>query len=346
MSATAVELFRPLSPIVSKISGEITEASVAALAAAAEPFFKGYPAYSLMSSMSRAVLYSLIRLLRPRVSAEIGTFLAGTTEVMARAILENGHGDLHTTDAYGDERRPDLIIDAWPQELRRFTSFYPLHSMAFFAEMVSRQVPLDLILIDGQHDYEFALFDLQMAARLMRPGGIVIMDNAEQSGPFHAARTFMSENPWQEVGGALAAYEQSKPFDEARASFRSTSFLVLRAPEHIMIGPGPHSCGERLITFSRVHGFSLALPAQKSRGTLYYQVILRGFADQNRNNVELKIADHLRLDLLGMPETISINLPRPLACEMPAGGHNTVEIELSWQGESALALSDLPMAEP
>jgi predicted O-methyltransferase YrrM len=345
MSDAAVQLLRPLSPILSNISGEITEESVAALAAKVEPFFEGYPAHSLMTPMSRAVLYSLIRLLRPRVSAEIGTFFAGTTEVMARAILENGHGDLHTTDPYGDER-PDLIIDAWPKELRSFTSFYPLHSMVFFAEMVRRQVPLDLILIDGQHDYEFALFDLQMAARLMRPGGIVIMDNAEQSGPFHAARTFMGENSWREVGGALGTYDPNKPFDEARASFPRTSFLILRAPEHIMIGAGPHSWGEKRTTLSEVRSFSLTLPAQRTRGTLYYQVILRGFADQNRNNVELKMADHFRLPLLRAPETVSIHLPRPLVCDMPSGGHNTVEIELSWQGDRALALSSLPTVAP
>lgn len=71
--------------------------------------------------------------------------------------------------------------------------------------MDKKDVVLDLILIDGNHDFEFALFDLQMAARLMRPGGIVVMDNAEQSGPFYAAKQFLDRNPaWRELGRCIA----------------------------------------------------------------------------------------------------------------------------------------------
>ena len=53
--------------------------------------------------------------------------------------------------------------------------------MDFFARMVLEGKVFDLLLIDGNHDYEYALFDLQMAARLVRPGGIVVM-------PFSASR--------------------------------------------------------------------------------------------------------------------------------------------------------------
>ncbi len=72
--------------------------------------------------------------------------------------------------------------------------------------MVLDSKVFDLVLVDGGHDDQYALFDLQMTARLLKPGGIVIMDNAEQTGPFKAARTFLAENrAWRELGGALDA---------------------------------------------------------------------------------------------------------------------------------------------
>src|SRR5262245_58495789 len=47
-------------------------------------YFERYPASSLMSGRSRAMLFVLIRMLRPKVVAEVGTYRAGGAEVMAR----------------------------------------------------------------------------------------------------------------------------------------------------------------------------------------------------------------------------------------------------------------------
>ena len=44
-------------------------------------YFSHYPARSLMSDHSRAVLYSLVRMMRPQLIAEIGTLHAGTTDI-------------------------------------------------------------------------------------------------------------------------------------------------------------------------------------------------------------------------------------------------------------------------
>ena len=69
-----------------------------------QDYFKhNYPPRALMSEESRAILFTLIRMLRPKVVVEIGTLFAGTTEVMARALWENGEGVIHTTDPFGAE---------------------------------------------------------------------------------------------------------------------------------------------------------------------------------------------------------------------------------------------------
>src|SRR5580658_12102 len=61
-------------------------------------YFTGREAASLLSSHSRALLYATIRNVRPNLVIEIGTFRAGTSEAICRALHANGFGILHTVD--------------------------------------------------------------------------------------------------------------------------------------------------------------------------------------------------------------------------------------------------------
>ncbi len=325
--------------------------SAALAAAAASPDllkrFESWPPASLMHPASRAVLWTLVKEMQPEVVAEIGTLFAGTTELLATGLVENGRGTIHTTDPYGAERCPG-IIGAWSPALQSATRFHPLNSMDFFLWLENQRIALDLVLVDGNHDFEFALFDLQMAARLIRPGGVIVMDNAEQTGPFHATRAFIARNPaWTELGAALARYDKSSPFDASRASIRPTSFLVLQAPSHLSIGEGPHSWGQKFIDFSRLSGFALDLPPQTTAGTLSYQAILRGFGDGNRDVEEIKSIGGIRLDLAG-PAMVAWKLPAPLQSRIATpDARFSFEIDLSWQadaGAAPLALSAIPLA--
>jgi predicted O-methyltransferase YrrM len=318
-------------------------------AAAANPDllerFQHWPPASLMHPASRAVLHALVKVLRPEVVAEVGTLFAGTTELLATGLVENGHGTIHTTDPFGANRCP-AIIGAWPQPLQSATHFHALNSMDFFLWLEQHRVALDLVLVDGNHDFEFALFDLQMAARLIRPGGVIVMDNAEQTGPFHATRAFIARNrAWTELGTSLARYDKSAPFDEARASVRSTSFLLLQAPSHLSIGEGPHSWGQKFIDISQVGGFTLDLPPQTTAGVLSYQAILRGFGNENRDVEEVKSIGSLRLDLTG-PTAVTGKLAPPLRSRIATpDARFSFEIDLSWQadpGAAPLALASIP----
>jgi predicted O-methyltransferase YrrM len=300
--------------------------------------FGRYPERSLMSSQSRAVLYWLARTMRPEAVAEIGTLFAGTTEVLARALWENGHGVAHTADPFGAERCPQAIAQ-WPADLQQHVRFYPLNSMAFFAEM---REPLDLVLVDGNHDSEYALFDLQMAARLVRPGGIIVMDNSEQTGPFKAARAFVAANPgWQELGDALATYDPLQPFDRTRASVKGTSFLILQAPERLILGEGPHSWGQSRVEIPRVDGLAFDVGAPAA-GTLCYQVFLRGFASDSSWIEELRADGSVRIDGNSMMEHAIT--PALSIDGVPFEAVFTLEIDLSWQGKAPLVLAGHPRA--
>jgi predicted O-methyltransferase YrrM len=350
------EEIRPLVPLVGnaidhvEISAEAFEAwRQGEVYNKLRTYFEGYPARSLMGPHSRAVLFSLVRMLRPKVVAEIGTLFAGTTETLARALWENGSGEIHTTDPFDAEGRQELI-GAWPEELRSIAHFYRLNSMDFFSEMHRQRIGLDMVLVDGNHDFEFALYDLQMAARLLRPGGIIIMDNSDQTGPFHATRSFMAHHlAWREIGGALDAYDPSRPFDTTRTSMPpGTFFIVLRAPAFVSISVGPHGWGQVPTQSSIAAGLSLELPPQATSGTLYYQAFLRGFANHNRDIAERKTTGSIRIVVNGTAVTVVHPFAAPLQTDIQSrfpDAHLMFELDLSWKadpGAPPLALMSVP----
>jgi predicted O-methyltransferase YrrM len=329
---------RPLESVTTQAPPPtLEELPGSAFYAEAVGYFAGYPARSLMSDHSRAMLYSIIKVRRPTYIAEIGTFRAGTTEVMARACWENNWGGIDTTDPFGAKRCPPIIA-SWPNDLRKYVTFHPLSAMDLFANLDQRRISLDLTLVDGNHDYEHALFDLQMAARRTRPNGMAVMDNAEQSGPFHAARTFLAANPtWRELGHAVADHDPGNPFDPARSSVPDTSFIILQAPPFIPVGAGPHSWGQSQVGHLPVSGLALQL-ARPASGVLHYQVTLRAFL-KNTQPIEEKAIGSAPIEADG-----SVSAPFKDAIMVPERETYTVEIDLSWQGAEPLALAAPPTA--
>ncbi len=170
---------------------------------------------SLVSSQSQALLYSLIRNLRPDHVFEIGTYKAGTTEAICRALYANGKGIAHAVDPFRGEYIA-AVLKLWPPELFRHVQLHAKDSMAFFGDMERHNIHPALVFVDGNHDYEFAAFDIACGARAITPGGYIVVDNVAQPGPFFAARDFLAANPdWCELGTAATDYDRDKAFDHA-----------------------------------------------------------------------------------------------------------------------------------
>src|SRR6202035_6062387 len=98
-----------------------------------------------------AFLYSFVRALRPKAVAEIGTLYGGTTEVIARALWENGTGVVHTIDPFGAHRAPPVLA-RWLQPLRAINELREINSMSFFGRCRDIGQKFDLVLVDGDHD--------------------------------------------------------------------------------------------------------------------------------------------------------------------------------------------------
>lgn len=115
MDAKEVEPIKPLVPLYG--SREKFDISAAGLATWRRSeafervfaFYRNYPTRSLQSDEARAFLHHLIVMRRPERALELGTYEAGTAEVMARALWETAHGHLETIDPFGGERCPPII---------------------------------------------------------------------------------------------------------------------------------------------------------------------------------------------------------------------------------------------
>jgi predicted O-methyltransferase YrrM len=298
--------------------------------------------HALVSPDSQALLYCLIRMLRPRLAIEIGTYLASTTEAMARAIAANGSGELHAVDPFAIKAR--LIVAGWPRQLRRVTRFYLRNSAAYFGRMQRLGRRADLVFVDGNHDFEFALFDIQSAARMMNPGGFIVIDNIAQPGPFLAARDFMARahsQGWRECGRSLQRFDPSSPFDRDRTTIHNTDFCVLRAPPTVAIGEQPACFGELNWTS---HDSALRLaPDGPASGRLHVQFVIRVFEKPPREHiasaqVDVEGGSQITIPIPFPPDQTNRQRPRFFR----RSTRRTIEAWLSWEGPGSLQLAELP----
>ncbi len=258
-------------------------------------FFFDSPAMgrSLISNVSQALMYALIRNMRPDHVFEIGTYRGGSTEAISRALHANGTGTLHTVGPFDSEHFLP-VLNSWPEELRRRVRFYPTDSMDFYMRMEREKIRPGLVFVDGNHDYEFALFDIQCAARTMPPGGFIVVDNVSQAGPYYAARDFLESNPaWLDCSLRFGSGDPTRAYDLDRTGIPGTDLTVLRAPASYMIGARPRTFGEIDIPASQVNGIALSLSAPRT-GTLHVQCVLRGFSA--RQHVEVTSRTSVNVD--------------------------------------------------
>jgi predicted O-methyltransferase YrrM len=232
---------------------------------------------SLIPPQAQALLYCLIRNQRPDHVFEIGSYKAGTTEALARALYANGKGVAHTVDPFRGDYVA-AVLKCWPPDLFRHVRLHAIDSMAFYKSMESRGVHPGIVFVDGNHDYEFAAFDIACGARAIAPGGYIFVDNIAQPGPFFAARDFLIANPdWRELGSAAANYDHSKAFDRHRRTILWTDFMVLQAPMRHAVSERPFNIGRVRWSIGAVTGVRLKFMPPDQPGRLDVQVVLRGF---------------------------------------------------------------------
>ena len=254
--------------------------------------------------------------------------------VLAHALHEAGDGHLETIDPFDNEQ--PLLIATLPLELQQRISFSPVNSGAHFDTALSQGRRYDFVLIDGNHEFEYAQFDLECAARLIQPGGLVVLDNIEQPGPQLAAKLFLESHPeWEDVAGVVDKISSVGPLDEPPPAFYFTKFYILRAPSFYVIRNAPMSFGNIATDSATVDGIEICL-AKKAKGTLHVQVYSRTFG--------MPVPEELQCrQQVTLAEDADARLRMPLDCPLrsafPGDGlPRRIEIIMAFTGETDLAL--------
>jgi predicted O-methyltransferase YrrM len=293
---------------------------------------------SLLSDAAQGLLYTVIRNLRPEHVVEIGTYKAGTAEGMARAMLANGRGILHTVSPF-DAERVNAILPRWPLSLRAHVVYHQIDSMAFFMYIQKEGIRPGLVFIDGNHDYEFASFDIQAAAKLLMPGGFIVVDNVSQAGPYFATQEFVSTHPdWIDCGIESDRVINADPFDYARSNIPMTDLGVLRAPDWYTVRQRPVTFGEIRWSEKAVTGVRLSFARAPTAGTLVVQCILRGFSSSR----VVQVCARTEVTIDGALDEIDVSFQTPIATD---GGYDEYRLEpwFVWGGAESIALCTVPM---
>jgi hypothetical protein len=186
---------------------------------------------ALVSAVSSALIYTLVRNAKPQHVVEIGTYYGGTSEVICQALHQNGSGILHTVAPFEAES-VFPIFESWSPELRRHLEFYLMTSMEFYYRLHARGIRPEIALVDGDHSYQAALFDIQSLAKSLARRGFLLVDDVSQPGPYYAAMDFLQRNPdWTQCNARNPNWaDPNKAIDRERTSVPGTDLEILRAP--------------------------------------------------------------------------------------------------------------------
>jgi len=152
--------------------------------------------YGLEMTRELPSLYSLVRLIRPRVVVETGVASGASSAHILRALEDNGEGKLYSIDV-PPEDLPAGKTSGWivPDSLRNRWSLQIGDSKELLHPLLKELGQIDCFLHDSLHTYEHMLWEFRTVGPHLHPGGLFL---AHDVGRHEAFREFMKEMriPW------------------------------------------------------------------------------------------------------------------------------------------------------
>jgi predicted O-methyltransferase YrrM len=127
-----------------------------------------------------ALLQRAVRDVRPQVSLEIGLAYGVSTLYICDAIAELPHPGTHIVmDPYQHGKWRGAGLDnVRTAGYDRFIEFHEAPSELVLPRLVGQGRRIDLAFIDGLHRFDQAFVEFYYINRLLKPGGVVLFDDA------------------------------------------------------------------------------------------------------------------------------------------------------------------------
>lgn len=127
------------------------------------------------------LLWVLIRELRPVIVVETGVARGFSSATILAAMTENGIGDLHSIDLPALGLAETFAGKAVPDDLRPAWHLHMGPSRVLLPPLVAELGHIDVFLHDADHTYESQLEEFRTVWPAIRPGGVLISDDVNNS---------------------------------------------------------------------------------------------------------------------------------------------------------------------
>jgi len=124
--------------------------------------------------------YALVRAVKPEVILETGVASGVSTSYLLLALKMNGRGKLSSIELGDSTYLPPRCPPGWlvPEGLRNRWKIYIGDSRILLASVAQELAPLDVFIHDSLHTHDHMLFEFDQAFPFLRPGGIMVADDA------------------------------------------------------------------------------------------------------------------------------------------------------------------------
>jgi predicted O-methyltransferase YrrM len=314
-------------PLLGEIAAIIEHPDFKALEAACEP----WPPLSTIAYGERAMLIWIIKAVRASNALEIGTYYAGTSMLLAAAMQSQDHGHVYTIDPYGEKRAP-AVLAQWPAELRNRVTFTAKYA-SLYLMMINVIPTMDLIFVDGSHDYPNVLHDLSGSLLNLRPGGYMVIDNLEQPEVLTATRDFLRLEPGVDSAAVnYDTYQRYSVFDVRKDEPATMAFAVLRKPTTLTVGRRP--VGYHVFELERLkfNEMKIRIDPTSSAGTLKVKYWLRALSNSAFETEDP--SEEFKVEISGDKDTYELPLSISLTSRCISGFRRMGEIQLYFVGAS------------
>lgn len=126
------------------------------------------------------VQYAAIRALQPDSVVETGVASGVSSFYILLALHKNGHGKLHSIELSDPHYLPPGKPSGWivPDWLRSRWDLRFGDSTALLPELLAERGVVDVFIHDSLHTYDHMLWEFRTAHPWIRPGGLLIADDA------------------------------------------------------------------------------------------------------------------------------------------------------------------------
>ena len=152
---------------------------------------KNNPTGALLNPAEMRIIYTSVRLLKPKIMIETGVSSGSTTSIILHAMEKNNIGKLYSIDFHPSNKEsaewiPDGNESGWivPDKLRSRWELQYGKTIDLLPSLLDRFEKIDMFFHDSDHSYENMMFEFQTVFKKLRSGGVILADNAYDHSAF------------------------------------------------------------------------------------------------------------------------------------------------------------------